>query len=146
MDNSDTFGQLNMFAAGQGSIYRTILLNLKYANVNVTFRSNLCPEKLFIEAQIVDEEKPDKGDHNKTVELALFLDHTGYKNFRRRYTDDEIIEILLASANQLSGIYHMPSLGQMIDFTIVKLEVHEDEEPFETHGGERYNMLDSFCE
>ncbi len=48
--------------------------------------------------------------------------------------------------NQLSGIYHMPSLSQMVDFTIVKLEVHEDDEPFDTHGGERYNLLDSFCE
>ena len=78
--------------------------------------------------------------------MALFLDHTAYSNFHLIYKKDEIVEIVLAFANQLSAIYHMPSLGQIVDFSIVKLEVHEDEEPFENHDGEKYGFIESFCE
>ena len=85
-------------------------------------------------------------EKRKTVELALFLDHKAYSHFHLLYDKDEIVEAVLASANQLSAIYHMPSLGQIVDFSIVKLEVHEDEEPFENHEGERRRFLESFCE
>ena len=40
----------------------------------------------------------------------------------------------------------MPSLGQPVDFAIVKLEVHEDEEPFDTHQGEQKALIKSFSE
>jgi hypothetical protein len=79
------------------------------------------------------------------VELALFLDHTGFKTFHAHYSKDELVEMLLASVNQLTGIYHLPSLGQRVDFSIVKLEVHEVEEAFDSGDGERMKMLESFC-
>ena len=78
--------------------------------------------------------------------MALFLDHTAFSHFYLLYDKDEIVEVVLALANQLSAIYHMPSLGQTVDFSIVNLEVHEDEEPLENHEGERNRFLESFCE
>ena len=85
-------------------------------------------------------------EKKKMVELALFLDHAAYSRFHRLYTKDEIVEIVLAFANQVSAIYHMPSLGQTVDFSIVKLDIHEEEDPFENHGGEKVKFMDSFCE
>ncbi len=81
-----------------------------------------------------------------TVELAVFLDAAGYNYFRQLYSDQQIEESLLALVNQLDALYHLPSLGRAVDFSIVKMEIfREQPDALPTMDGNATGLLEAFC-
>ena len=61
-----------------------------------------------------------------------------------RGNPDDIQDMLLAFMNAVQSIYHYKSLGRIIDFTITHLEMMAST-PFPEYGGEREELLKSFC-
>ena len=80
----------------------------------------------------------------KTIEMAIFFDHVAYSRFSVLYSDEEIEELLLAYVNQVHALYHVPSLGQQVDITIIYLEIQKTA-MFDNHDGEYKELLDAFC-
>lgn len=84
-----------------------------------------------------------------TLEVALFFDQAGYDIFAPmyRYDSEKIRDLLLAYLNGVQALYYHPSLGEPIDIVLVYMEIMR-QQPVDlpTHGGERSELLDSFCE
>lgn len=83
------------------------------------------------------------------VELGLFFDEAFYKIFAPFFEHDEkkLQDFILSYINGVQSLYHHHSLGRKIDFTIVYLEIME-EQPLEMpHAyGERNELIDNFCD
>ncbi len=46
---------------------------------------------------------------------------------------------------KMQALYHLPSLGQKVDLSIVYMEFHVDPPPTLINSGDRGKLLDSFC-
>lgn len=83
------------------------------------------------------------------VELGLFFDEAFYKIFAPFFDHDEkkLQDFILSYINGVQSLYHHHSLGRKIDFTIVYLEIMEEQSPDMPHAyGERNELIDNFCD
>ncbi|XP_078034631.1 ADAMTS metallopeptidase stall [Augochlora pura] len=102
---------------------------------------------------ILDEEELQKIRNNNleetlTLELAVFFDEPGYNLFSPFFdrNDEDIRDMMLAYINGVQAVYHHPSLGILIDISLVRLEIMQKQPQDLPHfNGERGNLLDSFC-
>lgn len=83
-----------------------------------------------------------------TLELAVFFDEIAYRLFSPFLDEDDekIRNMLLAYVNGIQALYHHPSLGVLIDISLVRLDIIK-KQPIDLphYDGERGNLLDSFC-
>ncbi|XP_015439725.1 PREDICTED: A disintegrin and metalloproteinase with thrombospondin motifs 2 [Dufourea novaeangliae] len=89
-----------------------------------------------------------KSDEALTLELAVFFDEPGYNLFAPFFDrdDEEIRNMMLAYINAVQAIYHHPSLGIVIDISLVRLEIMQKQPRDLPHfDGHRGSLLDSFC-
>ena len=89
----------------------------------------------------------------KVLEIAVFLDATAYKRFSEYFrkvgaanVDLEVKHLLLSYINGIQALYLLPSLGQGLTISIVRLELATERDPYESHNGDRETILASFCE
>ena len=89
----------------------------------------------------------------KVLEIAVFLDATAYKRFSEYFrkvgaenVDLEVKHLLLSYINGIQALYLLPSLGQGLTISIVRLELATERDPYESHAGDREQILASFCE
>ena len=89
----------------------------------------------------------------KVIETAVFLDSTAYKMFSEYFrkvgasnVDLEVKHLLLSYVNGVQALFLLPSLGQHLTISIVRLELATERDPYESHNGEREGILASFCE
>ena len=89
----------------------------------------------------------------KVIETAVFLDSTAYKIFSEYFrkvgasnVDLEVKHLLLSYVNGIQALFLLPSLGQHLTISIVRLELATERDPYESHKGEREGILASFCE
>jgi len=89
----------------------------------------------------------------KVIETAVFLDSTAYKIFSEYFkkvgasnVDLEVKHLLLSYVNGIQALFLLPSLGQHLTISIVRLELATERDPYESHNGEREGILASFCE
>ena len=89
----------------------------------------------------------------KVLEIAVFLDATAYKRFSDYFrkvgaanVDLEVKHLLLSYINGIQALYLLPSLGQGLTISIVRLELATERDPYESHNGDREAILASFCE
>lgn len=83
------------------------------------------------------------------VELGLFFDEAFYRIFGSFFEHDEkkLQDFILSYINGVQSLYYHHSLGRKIDFTIVYLEIMEEQSPDMPHAyGERNELIDNFCE
>lgn len=83
-----------------------------------------------------------------TLELAVFFDEAAYRLFSPFLDGDDgkIRDMLLAYVNGIQALYHHPSLGTPIDISLIRLDIIQRQPLDLPHfGGERGNLLDSFC-
>ncbi|XP_023342587.1 uncharacterized protein LOC111712250, partial [Eurytemora carolleeae] len=66
------------------------------------------------------------------IETALFLDAAAYQSYSYFYSvsgfpnpDIKIRDLVLSWMNSIQALYHFPSLGTAVDFSIVRLEIHK---------------------
>jgi len=90
---------------------------------------------------------------DKVIETAVFLDSTAYKIFSEYFrkvgasnVDLEVKHLLLSYVNGVQALFLLPSLGQHLTISIVRLELATERDPYESHNGEREGILASFCE
>ena len=90
---------------------------------------------------------------DKVIETAVFLDSTAYKIFSEYFrkvgasnVDLEVKHLLLSYVNGIQALFLLPSLGQDLTISIVRLELATERDPYESHNGEREGILASFCE
>ncbi|KAI9556544.1 hypothetical protein GHT06_016334 [Daphnia sinensis] len=99
--------------------------------------------KNALEKSITEKSAP-----NKVIELGIFVDSAALALFMPYFGAQEYVklrELVLAFVNAMQALYHLPSLGQQVDLAIVYMEFHA-KPPATLHtGGERGQMLDSFC-
>ena len=89
------------------------------------------------------------------LELGVFLDEALLKLFMPYFSQEtadreqqyvRLREVVLAHVNAMQALYHLPSLGQPIDLSIVYMEFQaKTPATFPTFEGERGALLDSFC-
>lgn len=87
-------------------------------------------------------------DH-PTVELGLFFDEAFYKFFAPffSYDKEKLRNFILSYINGVQSLYYHNSLGRKVDFTIVYLELMEEQPVDMPHAyGERNALIDNFCE
>jgi len=86
----------------------------------------------------------------KILELAIFVDEAAVKLFMpylglKDYA--KLRELVLAFVNGMQALYHLSSLGTRIELSIVYMEFHAKQpSTLATHGGERGQLLNSFCQ
>lgn len=87
--------------------------------------------------------------HNQPyVELALFFDEAFYNFFAPFYDNDQekLRNFILSYVNSMQSLYYHPSLGRKVDFTIVYLELMQEQPHDLPHAyGERNALIDNFC-
>lgn len=84
-----------------------------------------------------------------TVELGLFFDEAFYKFFAPFFDhdDEKLRNFILSYINGMQSLYHHHSLGHKVDFTIVYLEIMEEQPVDMPHAyGERNALIDNFCQ
>lgn len=84
-----------------------------------------------------------------TVELGLFFDEAFYKFFAPffEYDNEKLKNFILSYVNGMQSLYHHHSLGRKVDFTIVYLEIMEEQPLDMPHAyGERNALIDNFCQ
>ncbi|CRL02070.1 CLUMA_CG015294, isoform A [Clunio marinus] len=84
-----------------------------------------------------------------TVELGLFFDEAFYEFFAPFYQYDKkkLQNFILAYINGVQALYHHESLTRDVDFTIVYLELMEEQPITMPHAnGERNALIDNFCQ
>ena len=99
------------------------------------------------EVKDIAVKKRASGDDLLTIETAVFLDPTAYRNYLKYFRGDtnKVTSMLLAFINGIQAIYHFKSLGRRkIDFTIVHMELMT-KTPFDEKYGEREGLLREFC-
>ena len=58
----------------------------------------------------------------------------------------QVVENVLATINQVNAVYHHSSLGQEVNFAVVRFEIMEEmPEELGDLDGERIGMLRAFC-
>ncbi|XP_076656979.1 ADAMTS metallopeptidase stall [Halictus rubicundus] len=90
----------------------------------------------------------DKFEKALTLELAVFFDEPGYNLFAPFFdrNDQEIRDMMLAYVNGVQAVYHHPSLGVVVDISLVRLEIMQKQPRDLPHfNGDRGNLLNSFC-
>lgn len=83
-----------------------------------------------------------------TLELAVFFDEPGYNLFAPFFNrnDKDLRDMMLAYINAVQAIYHHPSLGIIIDISLVRLDIMQKQPRDLPHfDGDRSSLLDSFC-
>lgn len=83
-----------------------------------------------------------------TVELGLFFDEAFYNFFAPFFENDreKLQNFILSYINAVQSLYYHPSLGRKIDFTIVYLELMEEQPLGMPHAyGERNALIENFC-
>ena len=87
-----------------------------------------------------------KSKNGLNVEIFLVVDWAACKSYLDYYEGDEekLIELVLVIMNDIQALYHYPSLGRTVDFTIVRLELQNSAQ-FDDARGERNELLTSFC-
>ena len=118
-------------------------------------------ERANDEKNIVEVDHPPRPDmlhqtnqtDKKVIETAVFLDSTAYKIFSEYFkkvgasnVDLEVKHLLLSYVNGIQALFLLPSLGQHLTISIVRLELATERDPYESHNGEREGILVSFCE
>ncbi|XP_047368388.1 A disintegrin and metalloproteinase with thrombospondin motifs 2-like isoform X3 [Vespa velutina] len=112
-------------------------LQYEYYNLNVS-KTN----------QILEKFERRQTNEDLTLELAIFLDETGYNTFAPFFDkdDEKIRDMLLAYINGIQALYHQSSLGKQIDISLVRMDImHKQPSDLPNFGGERGSLLDSFC-
>ncbi|XP_054010643.1 A disintegrin and metalloproteinase with thrombospondin motifs adt-2 [Hylaeus anthracinus] len=92
--------------------------------------------------------RPNNSNDALTLELAVFFDEPGYNLFSTFFerNDERIRDMLLAYINGVQAVYHHPTLGVVIDISLVRLEIMQRQPRDLPHfDGERGSLLDSFC-
>ena len=86
-----------------------------------------------------------RGTSDLTIETALFMDPKASQMFMRYYRNDQnqLQNMILAFMNQIQSTYHFKSLGRVVDFVIVYLEIMNGW-PYSTNA-EREAALQNFC-
>ncbi|XP_055372046.1 A disintegrin and metalloproteinase with thrombospondin motifs adt-1-like [Condylostylus longicornis] len=110
-------------------------------NVNFTLRTP-SPQNSVNDARII------KKDAKYIVELGLFFDEAAYKAFSPLFNSDDrrLAQMILAYMNGVQALYHHSSLAYPVDITITRMEImRRQPASLPAHGGERDNLLDSFC-
>jgi len=90
---------------------------------------------------------------NLFIETGLFLDAAAFQTYKYFYTtagypnpDQKIRDLLLSFMNAIQAVYHFPSLGTTVQFSLVKLEIQKTQPAdLPTYDGERGRLLTSFC-
>lgn len=89
-----------------------------------------------------------KSAPNKIIELGIFVDQAALGLFMPYLGEREYVklrELVLAFVNAMQALYHLPSLGQRVDLSIVYMEFHAKAPANLISSGERGKLLDSFC-
>ena len=83
----------------------------------------------------------------KTAELSVFVDNVAYEIFMKLFKSERRMRFMLLSVfNGVQAVYHYPSLGEEIDFSIVYMEIHRTKkELIQPHGSEQTKALINFC-
>ena len=88
----------------------------------------------------------------KVLEIAVFLDATAFKRFSDYFqkvgaanVDLEVKHLVLSYINGVQALYLLPSLGEGLTISIVRLELATERDPYESHNGDREAILASFC-
>ncbi len=81
------------------------------------------------------------------VETFIVVDPEAFDKYMDFYDHDEqrVLELVLVVVNGNQSLYHYPSLGRIVDFSIVRLELQQREQ-FDEKEGERGGLLTSFCD
>ena len=89
--------------------------------------------------------KSKRGTSDLTVETALFMDPKATQIFMSYYRNNQnkLQNMILAFMNQIQSTYHFKSLGRIVDFVIVHLEIMNGW-PYSTNA-EREAALNNFC-
>jgi hypothetical protein len=106
-----------------------------------SFRERKIPKFSHAKSRGVDYNQP-------TVELGLFFDEAFYKHFAPFFDNDKdkLRNFILSYINGVQSLYYHSSLGRKVDFTIVYIEMMEEQPPEMPHAyGERNALLDNFC-
>ncbi|XP_076637483.1 ADAMTS metallopeptidase stall [Colletes latitarsis] len=101
-----------------------------------------------LNGELFKEPRPKKSSDTLTLELAVFFDEPGYNLFSPFFdrNDEQIRDMLLAYINGVQAIYHHPTLGVIIDISLVRLEIMVKQPRDLPHfDGDRSNLLNSFC-
>ncbi|XP_046836869.1 A disintegrin and metalloproteinase with thrombospondin motifs 2-like [Vespa crabro] len=112
-------------------------LQYEYYNLNISETN-----------QILEKIERRQTNEDLTLELAIFLDETGYNTFAPFFDkdDEKIRDMLLAYINGIQALYHQSSLGKQIDISLVRMDImHKQPSDLPNFGGERGSLLDSFC-
>lgn len=104
--------------------------------------------KIDLAKEKLNKFKGKKSDKALTLELAVFFDEPGYNLFAPFFdrNDEDLRDMMLAYINAVQAIYHHPSLGIIIDISLVRLDIMQKQPRDLPHfNGERGSLLDSFC-
>ena len=84
----------------------------------------------------------------KTIEIALMVDYKATKIYDDlfRRSRQRTVNMILSVMNGVQAVYHFPSLGEEIDFSIVHLEFHDQYDKIQKHHGEQRKALINFCQ
>ena len=87
------------------------------------------------------------GNSGLVVEIFVVLDPEAVEAYLDFFDGDEqkVIELALVVINGIQALYHYPSLGRVVDLSIVRLELQTTSQ-FDNFDGERNGLLTSFCE
>jgi len=63
------------------------------------------------------------------IKLAVFLDETAYDTFRLflNYNKKMLRNMILAYVNQIQAVFRHPSFGVLVDISLVRLEIMEQQ-------------------
>lgn len=90
---------------------------------------------------------------SRTIETAVFLDAKAYRMYSNYFASTgssnptgKVRDLLLTFVNDIQALYHFPSLGSQVDFSIVHMEIMKTQPPkLPTYNGDRSRLLQSFC-
>lgn len=88
-----------------------------------------------------------RGSSRLFLETAVFVDQSAYERLARYYDHDkgQVEDFIMLYMNGVQAIFHLESLGQTVDLSVIKLEVEARYSPW-GYSGERNELLKKFCE
>ncbi|XP_012252823.3 A disintegrin and metalloproteinase with thrombospondin motifs adt-1-like [Athalia rosae] len=116
-------------------------------NVELNKNSTRLENDAFLESK----RRKRRGTNNGPVfvETAVFVDRDLYHHMARNYpknTERELVRFVLAMINAVQLLYHDPSLGQIINFVLKRLEILHAEPPGLNRPHDIDKYLSSFCQ
>ena len=89
--------------------------------------------------------KSKRGSSDLTIETAVFMDPQAFRNYIQFYREENKVQnMILAFMNGVQSIYHFKSLGRVIDFVLVHVEMQSGW-TF-SNNAEREKYLNNFCQ